>query len=830
MNARLFPHHSMRTVNRLALLALLAWTFIVISVLVLTLHQEQNHVLSLARLEAITHLNKDLSFRQWATSHGGVYVKPSDTTPPNPYLTIPKRDITTDEGVRLTLMNPAYMLREVMERYTETYGVRGHITSLKLLNPDNAPDPWEKETLIAFEQGSSRERTERTTIDGKPFLRMMRAMIMEPGCIKCHAASGIPVGGVRGGISTAVPLAPYLEGLQRISFTLWLGHALFWLAGVVAMWFVRRQSILFLNAQAETTHAVSESEVRFRSLFHDSPAALWEEDLSEVKRHLDQHHPGITRLTIPMALECAKRTRVIRVNQATVDLMRAPDAEALLGYKLHHFMDTHALELFAQCLTRLLSGSTRFTIETTQITLQGQVIWITLSISLAPESQASWERIFVSMIDITQRRQMEILLRDELERNRHLTWALDQDLARRKRDEEAMRQAKDAAEHANKAKSEFLAIMSHEIRTPMNVVIGMGDLLLESGVRDEQRDFVGKLQEAGANLLELINQILDLSKIEAGHLRLIEEPVNINELVCEVVGLLNVVAQGKGLTMSCTVAPDLPRTLLFDRLRLKQILFNLLGNAVKFTDAGQVTLLCETEPKDPGRMRLTVSDTGIGISDDKRQAIFDPFTQVDTSMTRRHGGTGLGLTISRRLVELMGGEITLESDPGMGSSFQITLPLRPATPSCPATPSFSPASASTPLHTPTECPPIRILLVEDSEDNQLLIRTFLKNTPHPLTIAINGREAIEKIQSEPFDLVFMDVQMPVMDGYTATRRIRAWEQEFGRPHLPIITLTAHALEGEADRSREAGCDLYLSKPIKKQKLLEVIAQFGLRNQ
>ncbi len=406
------------------------------------------------------------------------------------------------------------------------------------------------------------------------------------------------------------------------------------------------------------------------------------------------------------------------------------------------------------------------------------------------------------------------------DRNRTLqgVFAAARDVTERKRVEIELKQAKAAAESASRTKSDLLASMSHEIRTPMNAIMGIADLLAKTTLSPEQAKYVQIFRRAGDSLLNLINDILDLSKVEASQLELERTGFSLIDHLEIVTEMVVARADEKKLTLVCEIAPDVATDLIGDPTRLRQVRLNLLGNAIKFTEAGEVSLRVtpERDATAPGALRFTVTDTGIGIPGEKLSRVFERFTQADSSTTRRFGGSGLGLTISKRLVELMGGRIWAESVVEQGSVFTFVVPfeLWAGATLRPVMPVQSDAKS--------QLPALRILLAEDSPDNCTITMAYLEETPYRVEIAETGAAACQMFAAGRYDLVLMDRQMPVMDGLTATRTIRAWEQANSRPPTPIIALTASALKGDREKCLAAGCTAFLTKPIKQEVLLQAI--------
>jgi len=669
------------------------WTAVGALSLYWTLHHERAQTLEDARTRARTAYEKDVIYRRWSTLKGGLYADISEITPPNPYLHVPERDIETSSGRKLTLVNPAYMTRQVHELARSADGVLGHITSLKPIRPDNAPDSWEREALLRFERGEE-EVTSIQSINGRSYMRLIRPLVTETGCLKCHGQQGYKAGDIRGGISVAVPLETARAMSARVTAALVGGHAALWLMGLTGLAFAGRRFGRRLRDHEQFQRTLRESNTR----------------LSE-------------------ALDREKRATVAL--EATLEQLAAATREA---------------------------------------------------------------------------------------------------------------------KAATQAKSEFLALMSHEIRTPMTSILGFAETLLDLDLSPvEQKTAAETIRRNGRHLLDLINDVLDLSKIEANMLDVEHVRTPLVPFVAQIESLMRPRARSKNLEFYIEYVGPVPETVQTDPTRLRQVLINLMGNAVKFTDSGSVRLVVKqadppsstTTSPESGCLQFDIIDTGIGLSLEQMNRLFQPFSQGEASTTRQYGGTGLGLAISRRIVEKLGGSITVHSALGIGSTFTVVVAVGSLAgvrmledPSCIESDAKNTEPAEPPLE-PLRC---RVLLAEDGPDNQRLISYLLTKAGAEVVVVDNGKSAVEMAMAaefrrrandpdQPFDMVLMDMQMPVMDGYEATRRLR--ERNY---HRPIVALTAHAMAEDRARCLDAGCDDFVTKPVPRKKLIELVREHTLRAQ
>jgi PAS domain S-box-containing protein len=873
-------------IRRLGWALAISWTLLLVLILSWNMWQEKAHNDELALLSLQMATERDMVFRRWATWHGGVYVLATPETPPNPHLAdIFEQDIITPAGRHLTLVNPAYMMRQVYDLGRDEYGLYGRIISNNPISPANAADFWEEEALNAF-TADIHEVSTITTFNGQNSMRLVRPLRTEEGCLACHGHQGYQVGDIRGGISVATSLEPYRAQMYSRLFTMGSGYGLIWLIGLGAISWTARRLDVSMQLQRE-------SEDKYKSLITqmDQGLAVHEMIYDDFGNPLDyrfidinagfEKHTGLKRENIigRTVLEVLPHTEkhwiekyaeVVKTGQPmqyenyskelgryyhTISFRPKPNQFAVIATDITEYKQVEAKLKQAEHEKDVILSS-----------MAEKVVYHDVEMIIRWANQAACDFFGLEQKEVVGKHCSEILGRraGDCEKcpvktvietgcyyqatldfpegktmliSAYPVWNVDKslsgvvevsrDITDRTRIETELKKAKEESEAASIAKSRFLANMSHEIRTPMNVIIGMASLASEFAHCREQKEYIDMIRESAASLLTLINDILDFSKIEARRLELAEIPINLSQEIEKLVLSLAPQAYKKGLEINCSVDKRIPSMVLGDPARLNQVLLNLVGNAIKFTNKGEVTVALRLDDvsKNEVSVLFSVKDTGIGIPSDRMDKLFEVFSQVHNLSSYEYEGTGLGLPIAKNLVELMGGSIGVESEEYRGSTFYFTLPfVLPEENDAISEDPLLRASEKQPEETPGEDDHrLHILLVEDKPMNQKLAKIYLERKGHKVSLASNGIEALEAIKEEKYDLIIMDIHMPVMDGFEATASIRAWEAEKGG-HTPIIAMTAFAMKEDREKCLQAGMDYYLAKPVNPDELYGLLEQ------
>ncbi len=750
-------HFKNRHLKKMLLSLFVGWSLLLVVLLCWNMRHMKKTNMVLAENNARMFWQKDMLYRAWNVLHGGVYVPVSTGTLPNPYLDIENRDVII-AGQKYTLMNPAYMFRQVAEIGRKETAIQGRITGLHPKVPENKPNPWEEKALRSFEHGAE-EYLNVVQVDEKYFVHFMGPIKAEKGCLPCHKEIKNELGNVAGGISIIVPMENYLMQYKKNVHKLRIAFLAIWLAGIGII-------CIMDSVIQKTINKLIRSE----------------QQQSAVLDTMDRIGVGLYIVD-----------KVFRVRYANSTITK------WFGHNVNELCCLPMREKERPCSSCYLE----------EVVQEGRTV--------------RYERNFEGKIFNV------VATPFVMEDGTPAKLEVRLDVSHQKRFEEEqlkaleMLKAKESAESATLAKSIFLANMSHEIRTPMNAVIGMSKLALETNLDTEQRNLISKVHIASRSLLGILNDILDYSRIESDKMTLEAVDFRLTEVFEHLSSLIRAKAEEKGLVLNIESAADVPKTLRGDPLRLGQVLINLGSNAVKFTRTGRVDIKVErTERKNEKlTLRFSVSDTGIGLDEEQRGRIFQSFSQADNSTTRKYGGSGLGLVISQKLVELMGGEILVESEPNQGSCFHFTVRFEQGGDEPVSAKAATQEEAAISADNISRLAGKRILLVEDNAFNRELATILFKRKKLVVFHAENGEEALELLRSEEIDCVLMDIQMPVMDGYTACREIRK-QPKFRK--LPVLAMTANVMPGDVEKSMAAGMNDHLGKPLNENEVFNALIQ------
>ena len=785
--------------KRYIVLISILWTIVISFTLFNAIKEEQRHVKENEEITAKIVYQKDLMYRRWVSIQGGVYVRISEYTPPNPHLKfIENRDIVTTNGDSLTLVNPAYMTRQVLELSSKDYDLPGHLTSLRPINPNNGADKWETEALQAFEKGDTLW-TQIDSIKGSEYLRYIRPFMVEQRCLKCHEHQGYKLGDIRGGLSIAVPTFLLKEKMYENIDRLILSHFIIWFVGFIGLLvfsYKLRQQIAS-RQKAEELVLLQNSELNGQNLKLETQ----KEELIQTAKELKGMNSLLKESEVKLKAMSDNIPDALYVSDGKGNIIECNDmASRQLGYSKDEILKMNLSELnndngkdiFLEMTERYKNKSTNILhFETIHKKKNNEQIHVDVNTS-------------VYYLD----GEINIL-------------SIIRDISDRKKYELSLAAAKQQAETANNLKSEFLANMSHEIRTPMNAIIGFSGILQKQLKNEKHRDFIDKIMKSGKNLLVLINDILDLSKIEAGQLKIQKEAANLNEVFNEIPLIFSEISTQKQVPVHVHIDSQLPESLFIDVYRIRQILLNLVSNALKFTKKGSVSINVTakqafeiygtTKELD---LVIEVVDTGIGIHEDQLNVIFDSFRQMEGQSTKKYGGTGLGLTITRHLVELMNGTISVKSAMGIGSSFTVLLNDVEML-------DFKEEKILIKENKTINLKKSKILHVEDVDYNREIVSLFLENEDICIKNAETGTEAFDILEDYIPDLILMDIQLPGLNGYEITKIIRK-KEKFKK--IPVIALTANATFEEIKKYGHV-FDEYLTKPIDEALFMRIIAKY-----